>query len=107
MVPAALEPHGDPAAVRHGLRGVEAQVADDLVDLALSGGDEDGLAGRGGAQLDPRAQGMPAEIERGGNGGAEVDRDARRPLAAAEGQDLGAELSPAPTCAHDAAERRA
>ena len=64
-----------------------------------------GSSGRCERELDPRAQGGAAEVDRGGDGGAEVDRDARRPLAAAEGQDLGAPAGARAAGAHDAVER--
>src|SRR4249919_3553153 len=51
-----IDPYRDPPAVGHRLRRIEAEIADDLVDLGLVGGDEDGLTGVIIAQLDAAAE---------------------------------------------------
>ena len=60
------EVEGELAAFRHGLRGIEAEIADDLVDLTLVGGHVDGLGWQIGTQLDAWPEGMAAEVDRRG-----------------------------------------
>jgi hypothetical protein len=82
---------GEPAAVGHGVAGVDGEVHEDLLDLARVGLDAAELGIELGGQLHVLADGAPQELVDARHRGVEVEDLGLQHLPAREGQELAGE----------------